>query len=159
MTSASFQSPIDDRWFEDYTPGAVYEFGPITVEEADIIAFARQFDPQTMHVDPQKAKDGLFNGLIASGWHTAGLMMRLAVDHYLSSVASIASPGVDELRWNAPVRPGDQLKLRASVLESRPSATKSDRGMVISRLEAVNNDGVVVCSLKAMNLLLKRTAR
>ena len=159
MTSARFETPADGRWFEDYSPGAVYEFGPIVVDESEIIAFARKFDPQTMHVDPRKAADGLFGGLIASGWHTAGLLMRLAVDHYLSSVASIASPGVDELRWKAPVRPGDRLKLRVSVLESRPSATKLDRGMVISLLEGVNEADVVVCSMKAMNLLLRRNSR
>ena len=159
MATDLFASPIDDRWFEDYVAGTVYEFGPIVVEEAEIVAFARQFDPQTMHIDPQRAKDGLFHGLIASGWHTAGLMMRLAVDHYLSSVASIASPGVDELRWKAPVRPGDKLKLRVSVLETRASSTKPDRGIVFSLLEAVNEAGVVVCSLKAMNLLLSRNVK
>ena len=156
MSVSTFSTPIDDRWFEDYVAGAVYEFGPIRADEAEIIDFARKFDPQAMHVDPDAAARGLFGGLIASGWHTAGMMMRLVVDHYLSSVASVASPGIDELRWKAPVRPGDELKLRVSVLETRLSASKPDRGMVVSLLEAVNQRGETVCSLRAMNLLLLR---
>ncbi len=156
MTISTFAAPIEDRYFEDYTEGAVFEYGPILVEEAEIISFAKRFDPQTMHIDPAKAAQGPFHGLIASGWHTVGLMMRLFVDNYLSSVASLASPGVDETRWHRPVRPGDQLQLRVSVLESRPSRSKPDRGMVVSLLEAFNQTGEVVCSLKAMNLLAKR---
>ena len=157
--TAQFSTPIDDRWFEDYVAGRSYEFGPIEVREDEVIDFALKFDPQTMHVDPVAAKGGAFGGLIASGWHTAGMMMRLAVDHYLSSVASIASPGVDELRWKAPVRPGDSLRLRVSVLETRPSATKPDRGLVVSLLEGVNQRGETVCSLRAMNLFFTRASR
>jgi acyl dehydratase len=156
VTVSTTAKPVDQLWFEDYTPGAVFEFGPVAVDEGEVIDFARKFDPQPMHTDPQKAAQGLFGGLIASGWHTAGLMMRLAVDHYLSSVASVASPGVDELRWRAPVRPGDRLRLRVTVLEATRSRSKPDRGMVVSRLEAVNQNGDVVCSFRAMNLLLTR---
>ena len=159
MTPATFSTPKEDRWFEDYVAGDIFEFGPIEVAEDEIIAFASRYDPQAMHVDPGQAAQGAFGGLIASGWHTAGLMMRLAVDHYLSSVASIASPGVDELRWKAPVRPGDRLRLRVSVLETRPSATKPDRGMVVSRLEGVNQTNEVVCAMQAMNLMYRRGAR
>ncbi len=137
--------------------GSVFEYGPIAVEEAEIISFAKRFDPQTMHIDPEKAALGPFRGLIASGWHTTGLMMRLFVEHFLSSVASLASPGVDEVRWLRPVRPGDQLQLRISILEVKPSRTKPDRGMVVSLLEGINQDGEVVSSLKAMNLLAKRS--
>jgi acyl dehydratase len=134
----------------------VFEFGPIAMEEAEIISFAESFDPQTMHTDPEKAAQGPFHGLIASGWHTIALMMRLFVDHYLSAVASRASPGVDEVRWYRPVRPGDRLQLRISILEARPSRSKPDRGMVVSLLEGINQEGEVVTSLKAMNLLAKR---
>src|ERR1700686_4147174 len=95
----SFTAPPDDRYFEDYPPGHVYEFGTITVSEAEIIDFARQFDPQYFHIDPEKAKASRFGGIVASGWHTIGLAMRLYVDHYLSSVASLASPGTDDIRW------------------------------------------------------------
>lgn len=154
--SADFATPIGDRWFEDYVAGRSYEWGPIHVDEAEVIEFARKFDPQAMHVDPDKAAAGVFGGLIASGWHTAGMMMRLFVDHYLSSVASVASPGVDEVRWNAPVRPGDELKLRVSILETRRSQSKADRGIVISRLEAFNQKREIVCSMRATNLILVR---
>jgi len=156
MTSSTFSVPIDDRYFEDYVEGSVFEFGPIAMEEAEIISFAESFDPQTMHTDPEKAAQGPFHGLIASGWHTIALMMRLFVDHYLSAVASRASPGVDEVRWYRPVRPGDRLQLRISILEARPSRSKPDRGMVVSWLEGINQEGEVVTSLKAMNLLAKR---
>lgn len=160
MTAPSgFTAPIDDRWFEDYVAGRSYEWGPVRVEQAEIIEFARKFDPQAMHVDPDKAVAGLFGGLIASGWHTAGMMMRLFVDHFLSTVASVASPGVDEVRWNAPVRPGDELKLRVSILDTRLSRSKPDRGIVISRLEALNQRGDIVCAMRATNLILVRPRR
>lgn len=158
MNVSGFSVPIDDRYFEDYREGSVFTFGPIEVEESEVLSFAKRFDPQSIHTDPAKAAEGPFGGLIASGWHTAGLMMRLFVDNYLSAVASLASPGVDELRWLRPVRPGDQLRLRVSVLETRPSRSKPDRGMVISLLEALNQSGEVVCSIKAMNLLARRSA-
>ena len=158
MNVSGFSVPIDDRYFEDYREGSVFTFGPIEVEESEVISFAERFDPQTIHTDPAKAAEGPFGGLIASGWHTASLMMRLFVDNYLSAVASLASPGVDELRWLRPVRPGDQLRLRVSVLETKPSRSKPDRGMVVSLLEALNQSGEVVFSLKAMNLLAKRRA-
>jgi acyl dehydratase len=109
-----------------------------------------------MHTDPEKAAHGYFHGLIASGWQTAGLMIRVFVQNYMSTVAHIVSPGVDELRWIVPVRPGDRLMVRISVLETRASRTKPDRGVVTSLLEAINQEGVVVCSMKAINLLTKR---
>lgn len=158
MNVSGFSVPIDDRYFEDYHEGSVFSFGPIEVEESEVLSFAKRFDPQSIHTDPVKAAEGPFGGLIASGWHTAGLMMRLFVDNYLSAVASLASPGVDELRWLRPVRPGDQLRLRVSVLETRPSRSKPDRGMVVSLLEALNQSGEVVFSVKAMNLLARRSA-
>ena len=146
----------DDRYFEDYPVGAVYEFGPIEVEEAEVLAFATRFDPQAMHIDPVAAAAGPFEGLIASGWHTLSLMMRLMADHYLSTVAGLASPGVDEVRWVRPVRPGDRLTLRTTVLEARPSRSKPDRGVVFGLMEGVNQNGEVVASYRGMNLILKR---
>ena len=107
-----FSRPISDRYFEDYVEGDVHLFGTIAVEADQIIAFANRFDPQTFHTDPEAAKRGPFGGLIASGWHTAGLMTRLFMDHYLTKVASLGSPGGDELRWVKPVRPGDTLYAR-----------------------------------------------
>jgi acyl dehydratase len=151
-----FSTPKEDRYFEDYTAGAAYEYGPIEVEEGEVIGFASRFDPQTIHVDPAVAARGPFHGLIASGWHTASLMMRLFVDHYLSSGASLSSPGVDELRWLKPVRPGDQLTLRVRTTATRPSKTKPDRGLVHSTLEGINQNGDLVVSFKAVNILGRR---
>jgi acyl dehydratase len=149
-------TPIEDRYFEDYPVGAVLEFGTIAVEEAEILTFAQRFDPQTIHIDPKAAASGPFKGLIASGWHTVSMMMRLYVDNYLSDVASLASPGVDELRWVKPVRPGDRLRIRVSILEAVPSRSKPDRGLLRSFVEALNQDGDVVASFRAMNLLARR---
>src|SRR5277367_2890186 len=103
MGDSDFGVPIDDRYFEDYQPGSVFEYGSISLTEEEIVEYARRYDPQYIHTDRDAAGDGPFNGLIASGWQTAGVMMRLFVDHFLSSVASIASPGVDDLRWIRPV--------------------------------------------------------
>lgn len=156
MSQSEFSTPIDQRYFEDYIVGSVFEYGPVLVSEAEIIDFAKRFDPQEMHIDPQGAALGPFKGLIASGWHTIGLVMRLFVDHFLSSVASLASPGIDELRWLKPVRPGDQLRLRVSILETRRSRSKPDRGIVISLMEVINQNGEIVASLRPMNLLALR---
>src|SRR5258706_1829546 len=125
-----FQAPIDDRYFEDYIDGHVHEFGSISVSEAEIIEFGRRYDPQPFHTSTEAARHTQFGGLIASGWQTAGWMMRLVVEHYLSQVASLASPGVDELRWTQPVRPGDTLSVRATVVQARPSASRPDPGLV-----------------------------
>jgi acyl dehydratase len=153
-----FDFPVEQRYFEDYRVGSVHCYGAVTVDEAEVIAFARKFDPQDFHVDPASAARGPFEGLIASGWHTAAMMMRLFVDHFLSSVASLASPGVDELRWTKPVHPGDTLSIRATVLEANVSRSKPDRGMVRTLVEVLNQHGDQVMSCKAINLLLRRPA-
>lgn len=153
---AGMTSPLDDRWFEDYKPGAVYEYGYATLTEDELLDFARKFDPQPIHIDPAYAASGPFGGLIASGWHTAGLMMRLLADNYLSKVASLASPGVDELRWPHPVRAGDVLRLRVEIVEARESRSKPGRGVVRTRAELLNQDDVVVMSLLAVNMVAKR---
>ena len=136
----------------------MYEFGHIAVTESEIIDFARLFDPQPMHLDPQAAARGHFGGLIASGWHTASMMMRLLVDHFLPGHASIASPGIDELRWTHPVRPGDVLRLKVTVLDAIRSRSKPDRGMIRTLIEVLNQNDRLVMSLKAMNLLRLRPA-
>jgi acyl dehydratase len=156
VTLHSFASPPDDRYFEDYTPGDVYEFGTITVTETEIIEFARQFDPQYFHVHPEKAVESRFGGIIASGWHTAGLTMRLYVDHFLSHVASLASPGVDDVRWPNPVRPGDTLKVRVTILEARLSRSKTDRGVVRAKIEAINQKDELVLSMVGISIIGRR---
>jgi acyl dehydratase len=156
MSKSTFTAPPERRYFEDYIPGSVHEFGAIAVEQDEVIAFARRFDPQVFHTDPELAKSTIYGGLIASGWHTAGLMMRLFADHYLSKVASLGSPGVDELRWTVPVRPGDELSIRVTVSEAKRSRSKPDRGMVRSFIEVINQNREVVMSLKAVTLVLCR---
>jgi acyl dehydratase len=156
MINTTFSTSIDDRYFEDYLPGSIHEFGSISVEQDEVISFAQRFDPQDFHTDPEAAKQTIFGGLIASGWHTAGLMMRLYADHYLSKVASLSSPGVDELRWKLPVRPGDALSIRVTVTEARRSSSKPDRGIVRSLIEVLNQKQEVVMSMSALNLLLCR---
>jgi acyl dehydratase len=156
MINSSFTVPVERRYFEDYVPGSVHEFGSIAVEQDEVIAFARRFDPQVFHTDPELSKRTIFGGLIASGWHTAGLMMRLFADHYLSKVASLGSPGVDELRWKVPVRPGDELSIRITVLETKRSRSKPDRGTVRSFIEVINQNREVVMTIKALTFFLCR---
>jgi acyl dehydratase len=138
---------LQDRWFEDYVPGAVHDLGSVVVDEQEVIAFARKFDPQPFHLDKERAEKSAFGGLIASGWHTACLVMRLIVERYLSEVSSEGSPGIDELRWLRPVRPGDQLTVRITILDTRRSRSRPERGIVRSQIETMNQDGEVVMRL------------
>ena len=156
VTFSSFAAPVDQRYFEDYEAGRIYEFGSISVSQNDIIEFASRYDPQYFHTDPEKAKASRFGGIIASGWQTIGLAMRLYVDHYLSHAASLASPGVDEVRWPNPVRPGDTLKIRVTILEVRPSRSKPDRGIVRAKVEALNQKDEMVLSVIVNSILGRR---
>jgi acyl dehydratase len=146
--------PRTDRYLEDYVPGDVYECGQMSVSREEIIDFAQRWDPQPMHVDPEAAALGRFGGLIASGWHTVVIAMRLYVDHYLSAVASLASPGTDEIRWPHPVRPGDTIRVRVKVMEVVPSR-RGDRGVVRAALEALNQDDELVLTA-SMNSIVGR---
>ena len=152
----TFSHPNDDRYFEDYAEGDVHRFGSIAVEADEIVAFAKRFDPQIFHTDPEAAKRTPFGGLIASGWHTAGLMMRLYFEHYLTHVASLGSPGLDELRWLKPVRPGDTLSVQVTVLKATPSRSKPDRGAVTSLVEVFNQTDATVMTLKCVNIIARR---
>jgi len=146
-------NPESGRYFEDYTVGVKQEVGSVSISEADIIEFANKYDPQDFHTDPVKAATGPFGGLIASGWHTISVVMRLLVDRYLDSASSLGSPGIDELRWMAPVRPGDVLTVRAEVVNARRSSSKPDRGLIHTNVEVSNQDGVMVMTMKAINLV------
>jgi acyl dehydratase len=146
------------RYFEDYVPGTSVDCGSFSLSEAEIIAFATEYDPQPFHVDPVAAKKGPFGGLIASGWHTTSRMMRLLVDHYVSPESSLGAAGVDELRWLRPVRPGDTLHVRATVVEARRSNSRPDRGIVKTRMELTNQDGDLVMTVTAINFVLARPA-
>ena len=158
LSEADFAVPIEDRHFEDYVPGAVYVYGSITMTEEDILRFAREFDPQGIHTDPQTALRGPYHGLIASGWHTCAVMMRMYADHYISRAGGLASPGIDELRWVRPVRPGDSLSLRTTVRETRVSRSKPDRGLVHTGIEVLDQHGEPVLTMTAVNFLLRRKA-
>ena len=136
-----------DHYFEDFAAGQVHELGSHTVSEEEIISFARQWDPQPFHIDPAAAARSVFGGLIASGWHTGAMWMRLYVDSVLGGPSSQGSPGIEELRWLAPVRPGDTLHGRLTVLETTPSERRSDRGTVRIRGEMVNQEEVTVLSM------------
>ena len=154
-------TPVDDiavpeRYFEDYRAGSVHELGSVQVDKNEVIEFARRYDPQVFHTDEEAAKRTLFGGLIASGWHTAALMMRLLADNFISRVASLGAPAVDELRWHLPVRPGDVLSVRALVLDTRRSRSKPDRGVMRTRVEVTNQRGELAMSLTAVNMVLCR---
>jgi acyl dehydratase len=143
-------------YLEDFEPGHSVELGPIEVDLDEVVAFARRYDPQYFHVDAEAAVDGPYGGLIASGWHTCAMVMRVLVDGYLSASSSLGSPGVDELRWLAPVRPGDELRVRVTVASARASRSKPDRGIVRTDIVARNQDETVVMSMTATNLVRSR---
>ena len=156
MPNFSFDAAGGDQCFEDFVPGSVRTSGTVLVTEEEIIEFAKRYDPQVFHTDPVAARDSIYGGLVASGWHTAAMVMRLIVENYLSGVASVGSPGVDEVRWLKPVRPGDKLSVRVTVLEARRSESKPDRGIVRSLVEVLNQDMAVVMSFKGVTMVLCR---
>jgi len=151
--------PECELYWEDFLPGETVEIGRHTFEESEMLEFARQFDPQPFHTDPEAAKQSFFGGLIASGWHTCAIGMRLMVQHYIGRSASAGSPGVDNIRWLAPVRPGDTITYRRVILESRPSASKPGLGLVRSRSEALNQRGEMVMTMEGWGLFKRRPAR
>ncbi len=134
-------------YFEDFQPGHTWELGSYTLTEESIIEFARQFDPQYFHTDPVKAKDSIFGGLVASGWQILGIYMKLIVENLINQTHSLGSPGMEEIRFLKPVRPGDTLSVRYTVLESRTSASRPNMG--IARFEGAlfNQDGEQVLSV------------
>lgn len=145
------------KWyFEDFEPGRIIAVGSRTLNEEEIIAFARQFDPQPFHVDPDAAAKSMFGGIIASGWHTCSIMMRMMVDGFLSEAASLGSPGVDEIRWLKPVRAGDTIHVTTTVLDALASSSRPDRGVVHTMWEARNQHGEKVASVKGMGMFMRR---
>src|SRR5512143_2535352 len=143
-------------YWEDFTPGRVFETPTRTLSEEDILRFAREYDPQSFHTDPQAARATPFGGLIASGWQTASATMRLMCDGYLLETSCVGSPGLEELRWLKPVRPGDTLRLRATVLEQTPSRTQQGRGTVKFRWDVLNQNDDVVCTMVGRQHYLRR---
>jgi acyl dehydratase len=153
MNISTFTTSPDNRYFEDYVAGAVHEFGTISVAEKEVLDFGKRFVPLSYHTDPELAKKSIYGGLIASGWHTAALMMRLYTDNYLSRIANLGSPGCDELRWDKPVFAGDDLSIRITVLETRRSQSRPDRGIVRSFVEVLNQKREVVMRVKMVNFV------
>lgn len=143
-------------YWEDFYPGQVRETGGVSLTEDEIIEFARKYDPQPFHVDKEKAQHSHFGGLIASGWQTAGLCMRMICEAYLLDSASMGSPGVDEVRWVKPVRPGDTLHLKYTVLETRASSSRPDMGTVRARSEVYNQHGELVMHMLGVGMFRRR---
>jgi acyl dehydratase len=146
-------------YLEDFAPGQVRESPPRTLTKDEIVAFARVYDPQPFHVDEDAATRSVFGGLIASGWQTVGVMMRLMWDAFLSETASLGSPGCDEIRWLKPVRPGDTLRARFTVTEVVASRSKPDRGIVRTFAEVLNQHGDVVMTVRGLGMFGRRPAR
>ena len=143
-------------YWEDFTPGRVFEYGARTLTEDEIIRFAADWDPQRFHTDPERAKDTPYGGVIASGWHTGCMLMRFMCDAYLNEASCIGSPGIEDWRFALPVRPGDTLRYRAKVLEARPSASKPDRGIVKWHWELLNQRDEVPVSMVGTQFFLRR---
>lgn len=144
------------RYYEDFHVGDVIDVGSVSVSQADMIAFAKQYDPQPMHTDPGAASFTIYGGLIASGWHTVGLFMRLLVDSVVAKTSSLGSPGVEELRWPLPVRPGDTLRGSMEILETRVSNSRPSMGIVRWRGTVRNEHGQLVMSLIGTNFFGRR---
>jgi len=143
-------------YWEDFTVGRNFEYGSRTLTEEEIIRFASAWDPQRFHTDPLAAKATPFGGLVASGWHTGCVLMRLMCDAYLNEASCIGSPGIEEWRFALPVRPGDTLRFRSAVLDSRLSASKPDRGIVKFRWELLNQRDEVAVSMVGTQFYLRR---
>lgn len=145
------------KWyFEDFEVGKTIDVGSRTVTEQELVAFSREFDPQPFHVDEAAAAQSIYGGIIGSGWHTCSMIMRLMVDGLLREASSLGSPGVDEIRWLKPVRGGDSLTVSTTVLESRPSTSKPDRGIVVTLWQAKNQHGELVATIKGMGMFARR---
>lgn len=145
-------------YFEDFFPGQEIALGSRTVSEEEIIAFAKQFDPQPFHVDHDAAAASIFGGVIASGWHTCSMMMRLVVDNLMSESSSMGSPGLDGVRWLLPVRAGDTISVSYLTTKVKPSTSRTDRGVVWSKWTATNQHGQDVCTIEGMGMFGRRPA-
>ena len=133
--------------FEDFPPGHFGTFGPRRVTREEILAFAAEFDPQPMHLDEEAAKRTMLKGLAASGWHLCSIMMRMMCDGYIGRTASLGSPGVNEVRWLAPLRPGDDITLDVEVTEARISRSRPETGIVTFKTLARNAAGQALCEM------------
>ena len=143
-------------YWEDFKVGETVPMGEKLVDRDEVIAFARAYDPQPFHIDEQAARQSMFGGLIASGWHTCAMVMRMMVDSYLGDSASLGSPGVDNVRWLKPVRPGDTIRATRTVLETRASQSRPEVGLMKSRWEVHNQRGELVMSMEGTGMFQRR---
>lgn len=150
------RNEVPDRYLEDFEPGMVFEFGDYPMSEEEIIAFARNYDPQPFHIERHPPDGAAHPTLIASGWHTGAATMRMLVDHFISWKCSLPSPGHDGLRFVRPVHPGDRLRVMLTVISVRPSASKPDRGIVVLDLQTLNQMSQVVLSMRVPYFVRRR---
>jgi acyl dehydratase len=148
---------VTERYLDDFAVGQVFRSGRIRLEADRIKSFAAEFDPQPFHLDPEAATHTFFRGLVASGWHTAALTMRLLADSELKPAGGIIGLGFEELRWPRPVRPGDELSLQTEVLEVRPSQSRPEQGLIKIRVTTLNQAGEAVL-IQVGTLLVRRRA-
>ena len=144
------------RYFEDFTPGMVIENGPRLVTREEIVAFAAEFDPQPMHLDEDAARASILGGLAASGWHTCCLMMRMACDGFVLNSSSMGAPGVDEVKWLKPLRPGTNITLQTTVLDTRTSNSRPEMGFVKIRMDVLDDDRAPVMTLTTSMIMGRR---
>jgi len=142
--------------WEDFAVGSVAHYGPRTITREEIIAFANEFDPQSMHADEEAARGTMRGGLVASGWHICAVQMRMIADGFVLAAASMGSPGVEEVRWLKPVRPGDSLTVRATVLDTRPSQSRPGMGLIKFRYDMLDQSEECVMTLVSTMLIARR---
>ena len=150
---------MTERYLEDFTVGQTFRSGRLRIDEEQIRRFASEFDPQPFHLDDKAARDTMFRGLVASGWHTAALTMRLLVEGELKPAGGIVGAGIDELRWPRPVRPGDELRVEGEVLEVRPSKSRPEQGMIKVRATTLNESGEAVQIFVGNLVVLRKPLR
>ncbi len=149
---------MSTRYFEDVKIGDAIEYGSKTLTKDEIINFAKKYDPQPFHVDEAAAKETIYGGIIASGWHTAAVTMRMMVDNMIDTKASLGSPGIDNLRWHKPVFPGDTLRVRSEVTDKRRSKSRPTMGTTFGKLEVFNQNDELVMSFNSIGMMLARSS-
>jgi acyl dehydratase len=145
-------------YFEDFKPGTVTDYGPRLVTREEIVAFAAEFDPQPMHLDEDAARSSMLGGLAASGWHTCCLMMRMAADGFVLNSSSMGAPGVDEVKWLKPLRPGIRITLRTTILDTRASNSRPEMGLVKVRMEVLDDERAPLMVLITSMIMGRRAA-
>ena len=143
-------------YLEDFEPGQIFRTRGMSMDESEIMDFARKYDPQPIHTDREAAAEGPFEGLIASGWHTGSMVFRLWVDLGFMEKSSLGGPGIENLRWLVPVRPGDTLHTEVEIIEARPSKSKPDRGILRYITRGINQRGETVITMDSASFLKRR---